>query len=60
MMTNLRGDKQTETVVFRCSQADKANLQKEAFNRGMSMSVLIKEMLIDARIIDAHNTPDKW
>ena len=59
-MTNIRGEKQTEFVMFRCSQTDKATLKKEAQKRGVSMSVLLKNVLIDARLIDPTNPTTKW
>ena len=57
MMTNIRGEKQTEFVMFRCSTTDKATLKREAQKRGVSLSVLLKNVLIDARLIDAVNIP---
>ncbi len=55
MNTNQRGQKQNESIIFRCAPADKANVKLEANRRGVNMSGLIKALLIDARIIEPVN-----
>lgn len=55
MNTNARGEKQTEFVMFRCSVTDKESLKNESQKRGISMSILVKETLIDAKLIQPVN-----
>jgi predicted DNA binding CopG/RHH family protein len=55
MMTNVRGEKQDNSLVLRVSNTDKVNIQREAQRRGVTMSTLIKSLLIDAKVIDPVN-----
>ena len=48
-----RGTKQEESIVFRCTQQDKAAIRLEADSAGLSMSDLIKQLLIKEKIIEA-------
>ena len=62
MKKTLRGEKQTEALVFRCSPTDKASIQKVATERGTNVSALVKQLMIEARIIEPVNkTPNtQW
>ena len=50
-----RGQAQTEQIVIRVAPADKANIKLEAQKKGITMSTLIKSVLMDAKIIEPIN-----
>ena len=53
MNISRRGAKQTESLVMRCTEQDKALIQLQADKQGTSISGVIRKALIDAQIIDA-------
>ena len=53
MNTSTRGEKQTESIVLRCTESDKSKIQLLADQQGTSISDIIRRTLIDAQIIDA-------
>ena len=53
MNISRRGAKQTESLVMRCTEQDKAKIQLLADKEGTSISSVIRKALIDAQIIDA-------
>ena len=48
-----RGAHQDQSIVFRCTEQDKLSIRLEADKAGLSMSDLIKGLLIKEKIIDA-------
>ena len=50
-----RGEAQDASLVMRISKTDKAKIQQAAMERGVTMSTLIRSVLIDAKVIDAVN-----
>ena len=48
-----RGAHQDQSIVFRCTAQDKAAIRLAADHSGLTMSDLIKGLLIKEKIIDA-------
>ena len=51
MNTNTRGPKMDQSFVMRVSNEDKAALKLAAVERGMSVSALIRDVLISQKIL---------
>ena len=49
--TNSRSEKMTKQIIFRGTEADKANLKLAAMERGIDVSSLIRQALILERYI---------
>jgi predicted HicB family RNase H-like nuclease len=47
-----RGTNQDESIVVRVTAKDKAQINLESQRRGVSMSVLIRESLMQTKLID--------
>ena len=52
-MTIKRGSAMNESLVLRCTVEDKANLKVAAQSEGLSVSDLVRRVLIEKRYIDA-------
>ena len=52
-MTVKRGSAMNESLVLRCTLADKAQLKLAAQQEGLSVSDLVRRLLIQNRYIDA-------
>ena len=57
MNTNQRGPKMDQTVIMRCTYEDKAAMIVEAKQRGKNLSQMIRELLIENKIIPPQWTP---
>ena len=54
-MSKEQDKKQDETIIMRVAPKDKANIKLEAQKKGITMSTLIKSVLMDAKIIEPIN-----
>jgi hypothetical protein len=50
-----RGERQRDNIVVKVSQTDKAKIKIESQRQGVTMSSLIKGLLIEHKIIDPIN-----
>lgn len=47
-----RSERMTESIVMRCTQADKAKLKLAAQEKGLDMTTFLRQLLIQNHVID--------
>jgi predicted DNA binding CopG/RHH family protein len=47
-----RGEAMDQSIIMRCTPSDKINIELEASKRGMNMSQMIRDIMVQQKIIE--------